>query len=660
MYLGLLLALLAFSAPGFPCQAKEPPKDTAPKNMSSYRRQVDQVLMSLVENLVDDLGVGTVKRVAVLDPVGPGKNLTGFSAYVVDQLNGLLAEQTAFTLRLRREKIFNAVVERRRLYDIIVQQRIELSTHFDPKTVTPLGKKLGVDGLIFLKISEIGDSLLIGAQLVSVSGGRVIAGATVDVKNNPLIEELLKKPLVSSLLVKVEPFSPTIKVSLDGEIKEYSTGGLRYNQLPQGMHSLIVSADCHEVYRLNFYLAGHRDVEVRLEPIRATLQVTALPPEAKVKVDNIHDLELDKSGSGTIELPAGLHTVTAQAADLPPYSRRIQIGCRPFALNIDLTKSRLNLELTVNPAHSKVRLDGEAIALDNHGRWNGKVHQGAHRIEAMAEHHQAVINNYRFENDQKVVLTLPPKKYPLIIRYRPQDASLKLNGNDLKISQPGMARIEVIAGDHHLEASALGCRALQRTINVTGPTEQVIELPEKPLELEFIAVYEKDGGIFDLKPGAVLHSDQNYALAVRPSAQAYVYVYQVDGSGSVFQLFPDPKFPELKNPLAPNKWHWIPPQTHWSFLDDTVGTEKIYVVASYRPDDKLEALGTRLTQAVDSIAVKKVSRSFQKEILTRGRAGVRPSGKTKMAVKGKIFPAVRQIINACGADRIFSLEFQHR
>lgn len=70
---------------------------------------------------------------AVLDPVGPGKHLSEFSSYLTDKLIQRFVALGAFT----------GVLERRRLHDILVQQQLELSAHFDPKTVAPLGKKLG-------------------------------------------------------------------------------------------------------------------------------------------------------------------------------------------------------------------------------------------------------------------------------------------------------------------------------------------------------------------------------------------------------------------------------------------------------------------------------------------------------------------------------------
>lgn len=84
-----------------------------------------------------------------------------------------------------------------------------------------------------------------------------------------------------------------------------------------------------------------------------------------------------------------------------------------------------------------------------------------------------------------------------------------------------------------------------------------------------------------VRPGQVLRNGDRFALTVTVDRQAYIYVVQVLPGRTSAVLFPGER---EGDPLAtPARPLTIPPQGESFLLDDSVGSEEIYVIASTRP-----------------------------------------------------------------------------
>lgn len=80
-----------------------------------------------------------------------------------------------------------------------------------------------------------------------------------------------------------------------------------------------------------------------------------------------------------------------------------------------------------------------------------------------------------------------------------------------------------------------------------------------------------------------LMSGTKYAISFIPNQQAYLYVFQEDSSGKLFQLFPDStqNFSTQTNPVSAGAMYRVPENiSDWIFLDEQVGKEQILVLAS--------------------------------------------------------------------------------
>jgi hypothetical protein len=130
-----------------------------------------------------------------------------------------------------------------------------------------------------------------------------------------------------------------------------------------------------------------------------------------------------------------------------------------------------------------------------------------------------------------------------------------------------------------------------------------------------------------LKTGDTLHSSDGYFFHIKANAadNNYFYLFQVDSSGKLFRLFPSQKYHTIQNPVPANKRITLPNEREVFFLDNTLGTEDFYFLASDKQVDALEQLKTG---TVDDI--------LDADFPLRGPAGVKkktdlvatPSGET--------------------------------
>ncbi|MCJ7634816.1 DUF4384 domain-containing protein [Candidatus Bathyarchaeota archaeon] len=113
-------------------------------------------------------------------------------------------------------------------------------------------------------------------------------------------------------------------------------------------------------------------------------------------------------------------------------------------------------------------------------------------------------------------------------------------------------------------------------------------------------------------PGAALTQKDPYYLNVHSFDQCFLYLFQLQSSGELAKLFPNSKYVPTSNPV-PGGPIRIPDGYDWFYLDDTPGTETIYLVASRWRQKTLEMLCAKL-ESEDKVEEK---RKIIKEILFR-------------------------------------------
>jgi hypothetical protein len=127
-----------------------------------------------------------------------------------------------------------------------------------------------------------------------------------------------------------------------------------------------------------------------------------------------------------------------------------------------------------------------------------------------------------------------------------------------------------------------------------------------PLSFQ-VNYFYRSAGAGEIKPindGEVLRSGDHYKIIFKPDVDCYVYIFQVDSSNKIFQLFPMESFKGMKvgkiNPVVHGKRYILPSPDKAFLLDETVGQERIYFIASKERQTEVERLYANLQRTFRS------------------------------------------------------------
>ena len=91
-----------------------------------------------------------------------------------------------------------------------------------------------------------------------------------------------------------------------------------------------------------------------------------------------------------------------------------------------------------------------------------------------------------------------------------------------------------------------------------------------------------------IKEGDTLYSNDYCRINFELDQDAYAYVLFYDSRGTLHQLYPDPAI-EIPQKVKANTEYTIPAgENNWFQLDDHMGTETVFVLASHKPISDLE------------------------------------------------------------------------
>lgn len=234
--------------------------------------------------------------------------------------------------------------------------------------------------------------------------------------------------------------------------------------------------------------------------------------------------------------------------------------------------------------------------------------------------------------------------------------------NKTTTDKEGMAYLKVIGTDTVLEKNLKIIASLD--VDIKPPRETHFNLigrkPKAKLSLEVNFLYEKNGVPEQMFNGMTLKSGDFYSIYFIPEQECFVYVYQVDSSGAVYRLFPNPAFSREWNPVQKDKSYQVPEGDRF-YLDDVTGEERMYLVASREAATKLENLFARLENA--NGAQKEEFKNQFKVFLNTATRGisVTPTKPQKVTAKsGKVFEVISNKISSTEATFIKMLSFIHQ
>ncbi len=173
------------------------------------------------------------------------------------------------------------------------------------------------------------------------------------------------------------------------------------------------------------------------------------------------------------------------------------------------------------------------------------------------------------------------------------------------------------------------------------------------------------GEFIPLTNNKVLHSGECYKIIFTPEQDNYVYIFQIDSAEKIYRLFPMESFGGVTvnnfNPVKGGKTYYIPAEDKSFVLDEQMGTETIYFLASHQRDDALEELSQENEQK-DELAI--IDQLLQlAEEAKDGPALVSDPAETEKfswQEEGQTFSVLQQRLENMCDGCVFVLTFEHR
>jgi len=226
--------------------------------------------------------------------------------------------------------------------------------------------------------------------------------------------------------------------------------------------------------------------------------------------------------------------------------------------------------------------------------------------------------------------------------------------------------------DNTLEASDQ-----QQTPVLCGVKQDELQMPifrtdyyEEPLKIWVEFIYEDERGYErQLTNESVLKSGRKYGLRFRPESDCYVYVFWWDSTGASGMMFPNRRLSDGTGQVSAGRTYWLPYRgkgERWYVLNDNVGEERIYFVASRKKNPTLHRLCTSLL-ARTRVSGKGSFTDKEAEELARETEIMGPAPYTEPKHRSSTeqipdrgsLPTLANEIRISGADAVFELKFRH-
>ncbi len=180
-----------------------------------------------------------------------------------------------------------------------------------------------------------------------------------------------------------------------------------------------------------------------------------------------------------------------------------------------------------------------------------------------------------------------------------------------------------------------------------------------------------NGTVEPLNEGSVLQSGDRYKIIFTPSVDCFVYIFQVDGAGKIFQLFPMKSFGGVTldnfNPVKKEQTYYLPAEGKSFQLDEQIGTEKIYFLASRERDLELEELYRKAFEAQQrpqgdlETQLSEIDRLLEQAVNIQG--ALSPAGDTEeisWEEGGERFSVLQERLENMCDGCVYMLSFEHR
>ena len=113
-------------------------------------------------------------------------------------------------------------------------------------------------------------------------------------------------------------------------------------------------------------------------------------------------------------------------------------------------------------------------------------------------------------------------------------------------------------------------------------------------------LYKRNNRVNVLKNGDVLTAKDGYAIEFKFLNRLYINICQIDSTGKLSRIFPNPKYALANNPVKGSTFYRVPKHNNWFNLDNAVGQETVILMASRKPLKDIENRFRKAHQSSDS------------------------------------------------------------
>lgn len=195
-------------------------------------------------------------------------------------------------------------------------------------------------------------------------------------------------------------------------------------------------------------------------------------------------------------------------------------------------------------------------------------------------------------------------------------------------------------------------RARNRRVTVLN-TRQPFSDTASRIEVKAQVKYLRGKETMELKAGQTLTQRDNYSVFFNANEKSHVYVFQVGADSAFFQIFPNPNYSEVNNPVESGRLYRIPSRPdQWLYLDDNKGDEEIVILASPETLNHPLKVARGVIEGTTMLAQKSV-REAEKPVPTMGLKGRR-------TVEEAAVPERPQTSGAVNPETLFTWRFPFR
>jgi len=112
--------------------------------------------------------------------------------------------------------------------------------------------------------------------------------------------------------------------------------------------------------------------------------------------------------------------------------------------------------------------------------------------------------------------------------------------------------------------------------------------------------------IVEIDKGDSLNTGDSFKIKYQLEEEAYVYLLSRGSQGKILKIFPEKDTLQLVK-LEPNKVYNLPQNDKWFVLDDNIGKETLYLLASRKPIEDID----RKVDKLKASGIEKIAEIFQ-------------------------------------------------